>query len=50
MSQEILRREEENGIKTPAEKKSSRGGGVVFETLGYAQVVLKCAVDARDCK
>ena len=45
-----IRREDtevENGVKTPAEKKSSPGGGVVFETSGPALVVFEHAVDAR---
>ena len=41
------RTEEENGVKTFAEKKSSPGGGVVFKTSGPASVVFKRAVDDR---
>ena len=36
-----------NGVKTPAKKKSSPGGGVVFETLGPALVVFERAVEVR---
>ena len=39
--------EEDNGVKTSAEKISSPGGEVVFETSGPALVVFECAVDAR---
>ena len=42
-----IRREEKNSVKTPAEKKPSPRGGVVFETSGPALVVFERAVDAR---